>query len=445
MDPVEELTEEHGEEGGEQPADPPGDPSPSEGEGLPSHATDGAEAPGEAAPQADSPASGDAEAPSPEAGSARQLTTIQNDTEGPLSFDGSTALTWIGGFSGLALILAIAVAFGVRSRKATPNFEEPQQDVVPVEHREQIAPTEPHETVGGRLRRALSNSRAVLMGGIDKIFGGPQIDEAAFDELEEALLRADVSLKTVQHLLGPVREGALAGEATPSELRAKLHENMKACLAKVEQPLERPEVEGPWVLLVVGVNGSGKTTTIGKLAARLTGQGAKVMLAAGDTFRAAAVEQLKVWADRAAADIVAGSAGADPGAVTHDALQAALARGHDVVIVDTAGRLQTERPLMEQLSKIRRVIDKVVPGAPHSTLLVLDGTMGQNGLSQARTFHDAAPLTGVVITKLDGTAKGGMLLTLAHELEVPIQLLGIGEGIDDLKDFDADAFIEALA
>lgn len=374
--------------------------------------------------------------------------SIENQTTAPSDGSGfvdTTSLTWIGGFSGLVLIMAIVVAFFLRSRRATPTFEEPQVEVVPAEHRAEVSEQPADAGLGGRLRRALANSRAVLLGGFDKLFGGGEVDDAVFDELEEALLRADVSLKTAQHLLGPIRQAAAQDGAEPAVLRSQLHDAMKSCLSKVERPLVRPETDGPWVILVVGVNGSGKTTTIGKLAARLTSSGSRVMLAAGDTFRAAAVEQLKIWAERAGADIVSGSAGADPAAVTHDALTAGLARGHDVIIIDTAGRLQTERPLMEQLSKIRRVIDKVVPGAPHSTLLVLDGTMGQNGLSQARTFHDAAPLTGVVITKLDGTAKGGMLLTLAHELDLPIQLLGIGEGVEDLKDFDAETFVEALA
>jgi fused signal recognition particle receptor len=205
-----------------------------------------------------------------------------------------------------------------------------------------------------------------------------------------------------------------------------------------------PDGRRPFVVLVVGVNGSGKTTTIGKLAARFGREGHKVLLAAGDTFRAAAADQLAIWAERAGADIVRHDEGADPGAVVFDALTAAKARGADVVIIDTAGRLQTKKPLMEQLGKVRRVIDKVVPGAPHETLLVVDGTTGQNAVSQAHAFHAATPLTGVVVTKLDGTAKGGVVLAIGAELGLPVRLVGIGEKVEDLRDFDASAFVDAL-
>jgi fused signal recognition particle receptor len=196
--------------------------------------------------------------------------------------------------------------------------------------------------------------------------------------------------------------------------------------------------------LVVGVNGSGKTTTIGKLAHRFKAAGKKVMLAAGDTYRAAAAEQLEVWANRAEVAIVKQESGADPGAVIYAALESAISKDMDVVIIDTAGRLQTKKPLMEQLKKINRVIQKHVPDGPHETLLVLDGTMGQNGLSQAKLFNEATPLTGAVVTKLDGTAKGGMVLTLCSELEIPVKLIGIGEQMLDLRDFEAQAFVDAL-
>jgi fused signal recognition particle receptor len=198
------------------------------------------------------------------------------------------------------------------------------------------------------------------------------------------------------------------------------------------------------VFLVVGVNGSGKTTTIGKLASRLVGEGHKVLLAAADTYRAAAADQLGIWAQRAGADLVRHDEGADPGAVTYDAMQAAVARKVDVVLVDTAGRLQTRKPLMDQLAKIRRVIQKVVPDGPHGTLLVIDGTMGQNAMSQARQFNDVTPLTGVAVTKLDGTAKGGVLLAVADEMKLPIQLIGVGEQVADLRDFEPEAFVDAV-
>ena len=197
--------------------------------------------------------------------------------------------------------------------------------------------------------------------------------------------------------------------------------------------------------MVVGVNGSGKTTTIGKLAARYHREGKKVLLAAADTYRAAAADQLAVWAERAEVDLSRMDEGADPGAVVYQTMERALAQGYDVVIIDTAGRLQTRKPLMDELSKLRRVVTKHVEDGPHETLLVLDGTMGQNGLSQAALFNEAAPLTGVVVTKLDGTAKGGMVLTIAAEMSLPVKLIGMGEGMDDLRDFDPAAFVDVLA
>lgn len=298
--------------------------------------------------------------------------------------------------------------------------------------------------LGGRLWEALSRTREALRSRLDDVFRGRVVDEASLDALEEALLGADVGLPTAARLVGPLRERLRAGSLEPDVAREALREEARAILTAQDAALV-PSATRPWVILVVGVNGSGKTTTIGKLASRLRQQGKRVMLAAGDTFRAAAADQLVVWAERAGADIVRQDEGADPGAVVYSALESAIARGHDVVIIDTAGRLQTRRPLMEQLAKLRRVIGKLVPDGPHETLLVLDGTMGQNGLSQARLFHDATPLTGVVVTKLDGTAKGGMVLTLAAEMQLPVKLIGIGERVEDLRDFDARAFVDALA
>lgn len=290
---------------------------------------------------------------------------------------------------------------------------------------------------------ALARTTAAFRDRLDGLFGGRPIDDGTLDELESLLLGADVGVTTTQRILDRIREVART-DPTPSALRAALREEMRKILATGDPSLHRP-ASGPWVILVVGVNGSGKTTTIGKLAARFGQQGLRVLMAAADTFRAAAIEQLTVWSERASCEIVAQQEGSDPGAVVYDALSKAVANGHDVVIIDTAGRLQTKKPLMDQLSKIRRVIEKVVPGAPHETLLVLDGTIGQNALSQAKLFHEATPLTGVVVTKLDGTAKGGMVLTLAQELSLPVKLVGLGEKVEDLRDFDAPSFIEALA
>ncbi len=293
-------------------------------------------------------------------------------------------------------------------------------------------------------RGALGRTREALSGGLGALFGRA-VDEQLFEDLELALLTADVGMSTTERLLAPLRTLAKGGEQEPAALRDALKAEMRTVLAAVDKPLEPlNEGEGPHVILVVGVNGSGKTTTIGKLSHRYVAAGKRVVLGAADTFRAAAGEQLTVWAERSQADIVAHQEGADPGAVAYDTLAKARAKGHDVVIIDTAGRLQTKGPLMEQLAKIRKVIGKQVPGAPHETLLVVDGTIGQNALSQAKLFNEATPLTGVVITKLDGTAKGGMVLTIASELRLPVKLVGMGEQMHDLQDFDGEAFVDAI-
>jgi fused signal recognition particle receptor len=352
-------------------------------------------------------------------------------------------LVWGGGAVGVlvtALLLRAALTRSARLQPDGASTAITDEARAPEPQREQV-----EDGVVARLRAALFRSREALQGRFDQLFGSRPVDESLFDELEVALLSADVGMPTTVRLLEPLRKLVAQGERDPDHLRAALRDGMKSVLSAAPASLAPVVSEGPWIILVVGVNGSGKTTTIGKLASQLTQRGRRVMLAAGDTFRAAASEQLQVWAERAGADIVSHREGADPGAVVFDALQAARARGHDVVIVDTAGRLQTRKPLMDQLTKIRRVIDKVIPGGPHETLLVLDGTMGQNALSQARLFHEATPLTGLVLTKLDGTAKGGMVLTLACELALPVQWIGIGEKLEDLRPFDADAFVRALA
>ena len=295
-----------------------------------------------------------------------------------------------------------------------------------------------------RFRQVLARTRESLRGGISGLLGGATIDEAAIEDLELALLTADVGMPTTQALLEPIRKQLKAGNTDGAVLRASLRDDLRAVLTRVHAPLASQPAEGPLVILVVGVNGSGKTTTIGKLAARFQAEGKRVVLGAGDTYRAAAAEQLGIWAERSGADIIAHQEGGDPGAVVFDTLAHAKARGHDVVILDTAGRLQTKKPLMDQLSKVRRVIDRQVAGAPHETLLVVDGTIGQNALSQAHLFNEATPITGVVVTKLDGTAKGGMVFAVANELQLPVKLVGVGEKIEDLRDFDVDAFVDAL-
>ncbi len=294
----------------------------------------------------------------------------------------------------------------------------------------------------GRLRKALGRSRDVLRSRLDTLFGTEIVDERAVDELEEALIRADVGVPTSERLIKRLKTMVRAGQNRPDELRAGLRDELLAAIgprARMVEPAERP-----WIMLVVGVNGSGKTTTVGKLAARFRRDGKYVVIAAADTYRAAASDQLAVWAARAGAELVTHQPGADPAAVVFDSLAAAKARNADIVLIDTAGRLQTTKPLMEQLAKIRRVVDRAMPGAPHETLLVLDGTMGQNALSQARLFHEATPLTGVVVTKLDGTAKGGVVIAIASELGLPVKLIGIGEKVEDLRDFEPEAFVDAL-
>jgi fused signal recognition particle receptor len=366
--------------------------------------------------------------------------------EGGTALDpGSLAL----GGGALVVLLVLLVAFVTwRGRRepvgVLPDAEppavlvrpEPSAAPAPVE----VAAPPARPGLASMFRDALGRSRDALRSGLDRLVGRP-VDEAALGALEEVLLRADVGVPTTARLLEEVRSaGRSSGD--PDILERTLRGEMSAMLARVDRPFE----PGPdlWIVLVVGVNGSGKTTTIGKLAAQLRDQGRRVLVAAADTYRAAATEQLTVWAERAGAGIVALQEGADPGAVVFQAIERAHAESYDAVLVDTAGRLQTRKPLMEQLAKIRRVVDKAHPGAPHETLLVLDATIGQNALSQARLFGEATPVTGAVVTKLDGTAKGGMVLAIASELGVPVVLVGLGEKIGDLREFDAAAFVDGL-
>jgi len=286
-----------------------------------------------------------------------------------------------------------------------------------------------------RLRDSLSKSRraltAELVGGID---AG---DAEAWENLELALIRADVGVPATAEL---VRRLEARGDVP--DLAGALAEEVEALLG--EPPTLARAGSGPTVILVVGVNGTGKTTTIGKLAKTLSDHGRSVLVGAGDTFRAAAEEQLEIWAERAGAEFVGGSSGADPAAVAYDAVEAGRARGRDVVLVDTAGRLHTQSNLMDELAKIRRVIAQQLDGAPHETLLVVDATTGQNGLQQARLFAGTAGVTGIVLTKLDGSAKGGVAIAIAHELRLPVKLIGIGEGLEDLRPFDARDYARAL-
>jgi len=300
------------------------------------------------------------------------------------------------------------------------------------------ASPEPQEERGGlftRLRDSLSKSRRALTEQIQVAAFDPS-DDLAWERLEEALIQADVGVPATAEL---VRRLESRGEV--GELGHALAQEIAELLG---DPGTLDVTRAPSVILVVGVNGTGKTTTIGKLAAKLSEHGRSVVVAAADTFRAAAEEQLEIWAERAGADFVGSERGADPAAVAYDAIAAAEARGRDVVVVDTAGRLHTQTNLMEELAKVRRVIGGRLEGAPHETLLVVDATTGQNGVQQARLFKDAAGVTGVALTKLDGSAKGGVAIPIAYELGLPVKLMGVGEQLDDLRPFDAGDFARAL-
>ncbi len=287
----------------------------------------------------------------------------------------------------------------------------------------------------GRLRDSLSKSRRALVAELGASFD--PADEEAWERLEEALIRADVGVPATAELVQRLEARGVAGH-----LGDALAEEVATLFGDPPTLVRAPEQ--PTVVLVVGVNGTGKTTTIGKLARKLSEHGRSVLVGAADTFRAAAEEQLEIWAERAGADFVGGSRGADPAAVAFDAVEAGRARGKDVVLVDTAGRLHTQGNLMDELAKVRRVIAGRIDGAPHETLLVVDATTGQNGLQQARLFSEAAGVTGVALTKLDGSAKGGVAIAIAHELGLPVKLVGVGEGVDDLRPFDARDYARAL-
>lgn len=296
-----------------------------------------------------------------------------------------------------------------------------------------------------RLRDGLTRTRDGLVRRIDQAVGRyDRIDEELLEEIEAILLQTDVGMETTVRIIDGLRDRAVDRRTRkPEDLMGLLREEMTGILNGSPAPAGRPD--RPHVIMIVGVNGTGKTTTAGKMAARYTGEGRKVLLAAADTFRAAAIDQLEVWARRADADIIRHQHGSDPSAVVYDAMQAALARKTDVVIIDTAGRLHTRDNLMEELKKIKRTLGKQLDGAPHEVLLVLDGTTGQNALSQARVFSEAlGGLTGIALTKLDGTARGGIVFAIGVQLAIPVKFIGVGESIEDLQDFDATAFVEAL-
>ncbi|MBI5177741.1 MAG: signal recognition particle-docking protein FtsY [Nitrospinae bacterium] len=294
-----------------------------------------------------------------------------------------------------------------------------------------------------RLKKGLGKTTELLAGKLVSITTGRlHLDDDLLEEIEDALIVADLGIATATGLIASLRAAVKKKEITkPDEVRPFLRKRIQEI---INVPYTGTMAGAPHVILMIGVNGAGKTTTIGKLASRFAGEGKSVMVAAGDTFRAAAIEQLAEWSKRAGCEIIRHQAGADPSAVAFDAMKAAIARNKDVVIVDTAGRLHTRTNLMEELKKVRRIIARELEGAPHETLLVVDGTTGQNASAQVREFNVNIPLTGIVITKLDGTAKGGALIGIVNETKIPVRYIGVGESAEDLQPFDAAAFAEAL-
>ena len=350
---------------------------------------------------------------------------------------------------GVAIVVGLAVAFFIFFQKKSAQIEDtstetkfettddedksapPKAEPVAIDHKQHSR---------SFFFRGLQRSRDALSKGLGLVLGG-NVDEDALEALEEALLAADVGVSTAMELVELLRKKSKAG-VSKTELKEILKKELLNRIGDAE-PLNTVD-EGPLVIVVVGVNGSGKTTTIGKLANRYKSQGKEVLVAAGDTFRAGAIDQLKIWAERANVGFISSEPGADPGSVVYNALSAAKSRNVDIVICDTAGRLQAQQLLMDELKKVVKVAGKVVPGSPHETLIVLDSTIGQNALLQAEGFKQASPVTGVVLTKLDGTAKGGIVVSVRQKIGIPIKLVGLGEQIDDLRDFDPHAFVDAL-
>ena len=317
---------------------------------------------------------------------------------------------------------------------------------------EDAAPPTPADTQENRtglfmrLQERLAKTRHSLVSRVDELFlGKKEIDVTLLDELEEILITADLGVNTTLDLLDEIRQKVSRKELKdPQALKFALKERILSFVEDHDDTGMHLPASGPFVIMVVGVNGVGKTTTIGKIAYKFARSGQKVLLVAADTFRAAAIDQLKVWGERVGADVVAKQQGVDPSSVIYDAMDYAASGGFDVIIVDTAGRLHTKVNLMEELKKIKRVMNKKMEGAPHEIMLILDATTGQNSISQARLFNEAVGLTGLTLTKLDGTAKGGIVVNISHDFKIPIRFIGIGEKIEDLRDFDPREFIEAL-
>jgi len=333
----------------------------------------------------------------------------------------------------------------VTEEPATPVAPEPPQPIAPAEAKEEAPPKK--AGLFQRLTERLTKTKEALVYRIDTLFlGKKEIDLELLDNLEEILITADLGVSTTEELLDEARRKVKRKELSdPQTLKKVLKEKIRAFIMETDRPAElvMPE-KGPFVIMVVGVNGVGKTTTIGKIAHKFTRAGQSVLLVAADTFRAAAVAQLKIWGERNNVPVISQHEGADPSAVVFDAMDVAIAKDYDVVIVDTAGRLHTQVNLMEELKKIKRVMGKKIANAPHEVMLILDATTGQNAISQAKLFNATVDITGLTLTKLDGTAKGGIVVNICRELKIPIRFIGIGEQLEDLRDFDPGEFVEAL-
>ncbi|MGE0701094.1 MAG: signal recognition particle-docking protein FtsY [Hyphomicrobiaceae bacterium] len=326
--------------------------------------------------------------------------------------------------------------------EAEVTLQAPAAEPVPVPVRE---PDAPKGSWFQRLRTGLAKTSSRLSDGITSIFTKRRLDAATLEDLEDLLIQADLGVETANAITGAIGKGRFEKGISPEEVKSILSAEVSRVLAPVARPLVVDASHRPHVILVVGVNGTGKTTTIGKLAARFRREGHAVMLAAGDTFRAAAIDQLKIWGERTGAPVISRKVGSDASGLAFDALQAAREAGSDVLLVDTAGRLQNKDALMAELEKVIRVIRKLDPTAPHDVLLVLDATTGQNALSQVEVFGQKAGVTGLVMTKLDGTARGGILVAIAARHRLPVHAVGVGEGVDDLQPFDPDEFARAIA
>ena len=326
--------------------------------------------------------------------------------------------------------------------------EEPEETKVPEEPEEEIVAEEEDDDTEGdffsRLSLGLSKTRRGILQNLEHVFSSGRIDDAAWDEFEEILIMSDMGVATTAKLREKVSSAVGAGGGGDMErIKTLLEKEILDILSEVESPVADLSAR-PTVFMVAGVNGVGKTTSIGKIASRFTREGKKVMVAAADTFRAAAVEQLGVWAERVGSDFLRGQTGADPSAVAYDAVKASVSRGVDLLVIDTAGRVHTKTGLMDELRKLRKVVARELEGAPHETLLVVDATTGQNAVEQARVFGEAIGVTGIVLTKLDGTAKGGIIVAIAEQLGLPVKYIGVGEGLGDLREFDAEQFTKAL-